>query len=78
MNLARTGYERSYTKSYLPIMKEILESEEKDVAVRENPEDDTLLNIFNAGLLIEYNGVRWCDIHPLMRDYIKRQVDQSE
>lgn len=78
MNLARTDYIRSYTKSYLPIMKEILKSEEKDVAVRENPEDDTLLNIFNAGLLIEYNGVRWCDIHPLMRDYIKRQVDQSE
>lgn len=78
MNLARTDYIRSYTKSYLPIMKAILESEEKDVAVRENPQDNTLLNIFNAGLLIEYNGVRWCDIHPLIRNYIKRQVEQSE
>lgn len=77
MNRLGAGYKRQYAKSFLPIMKEVLESSEKDMVVREDPEDDTLLNIFNAGLLIEYNGERWCDIHPLVRDFIRRQAERS-
>ena len=78
MNRLRSEYIRRYTKSYESIMTEVLESKEKDIVVRENPQDDTLLNIFNAGLLIEYNGTRWCDIHPLMRDYIRRRIDRNK
>ena len=78
MNHVRSDYIRSYTKSYLPILKEVIESGEKDVAFRENPQDDTLLNIFNSGLLIEYNGVRWCDVHPLIRGFLRRQAGNRE
>ena len=76
-NEVRTSYIRSCAKSYLPILKDVLESKEKDVVIRETPDDDTLLNVFNAGILIEYNGTRWCDVHPLMRDYIRRQVEHG-
>jgi hypothetical protein len=74
MNTVRTDYARSFAMSYAPLLKEILESREKDVAVRATPEDDTLLNIFSSGLLIEYNGVRWCDVHPLALSFVKRQI----
>lgn len=74
MNNVRTDYARSFAMSYAPLLKEILESREKDVAVRATPEDDTLLNIFSSGLLIEYNGVRWCDVYPLALSFVKRQI----
>ncbi|MCR5295088.1 MAG: hypothetical protein K6E30_07980 [Lachnospiraceae bacterium] len=74
MNAVRTDYARCFASSYAPLLKEILDSKEKDVAVRATPQDDTLLNIFSSGILIEYNGVRWCDVHPLALSFVKRQI----
>jgi hypothetical protein len=74
MNAISSDYAKSFASNYAPLLREVLESKEKDVAVRATPEDDTLLNIFSSGILIEYNGVRWCDVHPLALSFVKRQI----
>jgi hypothetical protein len=32
---------------------------------------DRLLSLMNIGAVLEYNGKRWHDVHPLIVDYLK-------
>jgi hypothetical protein len=34
---------------------------------------DTMLNFLRAHLVLEYNGERWCDVHPLILDFIQNE-----
>lgn len=66
----RSDLSRQLVKSYINVMNQVYWDVEKDSIIAENPEDNTLLVMFNAGLLIEYNGKRWVDLHPLVKQLI--------
>ncbi len=41
--------------------------------------DTLMMSLFQRGLLIEYNGERWCGIHPAIEDFLKEKgVLESE
>lgn len=69
---------RRIFRSYLPYLNQVFDDPNKDDVIRDSHENDTLLNIFDAGLLIEYNGKRWCDLHPLAKRYIAERRKNEE
>jgi hypothetical protein len=33
-------------------------------------EKESLFLLYNAGVVFEYNGECWCNLHPIVRDYL--------
>ena len=54
-----------YGSRMIPIMKEIYDG---DKYVSSSDEMTQLLQI---GAVLEYNGQRWCDLHPLVEKWLK-------
>ena len=52
-------------KRFFPILEEILCGEKIRT---QSPE---MMEMLQSGLVLEYNGVRWCDIHPLLEKWLK-------
>jgi hypothetical protein len=52
---------------YYPMIKKIFEGE------RRPRNDADLAQLLFAGVVFEYNGEGWIDLHPLFRHYIKRR-----
>jgi nucleoside-triphosphatase THEP1 len=50
-----------------PMIKKIFEGE------REPRNDDSLSNLLLGGVVFEYNGEGWIDLHPLMRQYLEKR-----
>ncbi|MBS1334342.1 MAG: AAA family ATPase [Blautia sp.] len=50
---------------------------EKLVQVYQDPQllttDDTMMELLVKGLILEYNGERWCGIHPAVKDFLKEK-----
>lgn len=50
---------------------------EKLVQVYQDPQllttDDTMMELLLKGLILEYNGERWCGIHPAVEDFLKEK-----
>lgn len=50
---------------------------EKLVQVYQDPQllitDDTMMELLVKGLILEYNGERWCGIHPAVEDFLKEK-----
>lgn len=66
--------DKQLVKSYVPVLNQVYWDKEKESIIAENPKDDTLLMMFNAGLLIEYNGKRWVDLHPIVFQLISERI----
>lgn len=50
---------------------------EKLVSVYEQPKplmtDEVLMKLLKRGLVLEYNGERWCGIHPAVEDFLREK-----
>ncbi len=50
---------------------------EKLVSIYEEPRplttDDTVMSLLLRGLILEYNGERWCGIHPAIEDFLREK-----
>lgn len=69
-NELKNAYERSCVASDFPIFKKINDDPKKQLILPENENDSRLMDLFQRGLLIEYNGERWCDVHPAVKDIL--------
>lgn len=63
--------ERQLNKSYVPMLDQIFNDTRKCAILSQTQEDKTLLHLFDAGLVMEYNGKRWVDLHPLLKTHIE-------
>lgn len=70
---ALTTFRRKLVRSYLRYLSDVMDDKEKNDVIRIDHHDDTLLAMFDAGMLIEYNGDRWCDLNPLVRKIMEER-----
>lgn len=40
--------------------------------------DETVMSLLLRGLIIEYNGERWCGIHPVVEDFLREKGEISD
>ncbi len=73
----RNTLERQLVKSYMKTLNEVYHDTEKESIIPDNQSDNTLLLMFNAGLLIEYNGKRWVDLHPLVKQLVSERIQKG-
>ncbi len=59
--------ERIIKKDHLPILIEIYKDKAKKPF---GDNQDLLMQLLQAMCVIEYNGKRWCDLHPAILDYL--------
>lgn len=59
--------ERVIKKSHLPILEEIYKDKTKKPF---GDDQDLLMQLLHSMCVIEYNGKRWCDLHPAIKDYL--------
>lgn len=69
-NKLKSDYIRSYFKIFDEIIEVVYNDEQKNKSLINDENDDKIMNMFSKGILIEYNGEGWHDIHPAIRDYI--------
>lgn len=62
----RSNFERYIERKHLNALKELYESEDKKPL-----QDDSLKEMLSCLAVIEYNGDRWCGLHPAVEDYLK-------
>lgn len=55
-----------YNADMIPIMKKIYKGE-KFVSASEE-----MTKLLQIGAVLEYNGLRWCDLHPLVEQWLKK------
>jgi len=66
----RSYFERTITADHLLILKSVHESADKKPTA-----DGTLKELLNCMAVIEYNGDRWCDLHPAVADILREKGD---
>jgi len=64
----RNYFERTIASEHLDILKEVYNSPDKKPM--QNPK---LKEMLNCMAVIEYNGVRWCNLHPAVEDILKEK-----
>lgn len=74
INHAKSSYssfksrkERAIKKSHIDILKEIYNDKSKKPL---GDDDNILMELLQSMSVIEYNGERWCDLHPAIKDYL--------
>ncbi len=61
----RNYFERTLTSEHMEILKAVHESPDKKPAA-----NDDLKEMLNCMAVIEYNGDRWCDLHPAVAEIL--------
>ena len=59
--------ERIIKKAHLPILIEMYKDKTKKPF---GDDQDLLMQLLHSMCVIEYNGKRWCDLHPAIKDYL--------
>ncbi len=59
--------------SYMDVLFHVMNDQTKDTAVAEINDTDLLMELFTTGMLVEYNGEGWYDVHPLMKEILERR-----
>ena len=59
--------ERIIKKAHLPILQDIYKDKTKKPF---GDDQDLLMQLLHSMCVIEYNGKRWCDLHPAIKDYL--------
>ena len=55
---------------YLEALKKIMADKSHTLAVENFEDTELLLKLFSTGMLVEYNGEGWYDIHPLLKEIV--------
>lgn len=65
----KSSYERVLSKGHLPLLKEIY----KDSNKKPIEDEERLMELLKSMAVIEYNGERWCGLHPAIEDFLKEK-----
>jgi len=57
---------RMFHVDHYPMLRMIYEGKKTDIHSR-----DEMLDLLDGRIIMEYNGVRWCDLYPLVEDLLK-------
>lgn len=72
---ASTAYKKLKSEYERLIRNEV--DVDKLVSIYEEPRplttDDTVMSLLLRGLILEYNGERWCGIHPAIEDFLREK-----
>lgn len=72
---AKTAYKKLKSEYERLIRNEV--DVEKLISIYEEPRplttDDTVMSLLLRGLILEYNGERWCGIHPAVEDFLREK-----
>ncbi len=63
----QSGFERTIARRHLDTLKELYTDTNKNPMGNEN-----LMEMLNCMAVIEYNGDRWCGLHPAVVDYLRK------
>lgn len=64
----KSDFERKLSEPYLePLKKLYYDTNKKPLS------DDVLKELLYSTAIIEYNGERWCDLHPVVKDILKER-----
>jgi len=64
----QTKLRSRFTEEDIPGLVRILNGSKSNIA-----DKDFMLRMMHASVILEYNGYRWHDLHPLVADYLKGQ-----
>ncbi len=64
----RNSFERTIARNHLDTLKELYKSKDKKPMT-----DGSLNEMLNCMAVIEYNGDRWCGLHPAVEDILKEK-----
>ena len=71
----KSGMEKIIRSDHLPFL-EYVANNKKPVLDRDNT---IVMQLLGSLVIIEYNGERWCDLNPAIRDFLEEQgVIESE
>lgn len=65
--LLKNRKERAVLKEHIDLLKEIHHDKTKKPL---GDADNILIKLLHSMSIIEYNGERWCDLHPAVEDYL--------
>lgn len=72
---AQTAYKKLKSEYERLIRAEV--DVEKLISIYEEPRplttDDTVMSLLLRGLVLEYNGERWCGLHPAVEDFLREK-----
>lgn len=67
----KSGIEKVIRRDQLPLLKEVAGNKSPII----DKENVMVMDLLMSLVIIEYNGERWCDLNPAVRDYL---VEQGE
>jgi hypothetical protein len=70
----RSWRTRRIEKKNYPLLKNIYEGGKYKNMIEDKP---MLLDMMQGLIVLEYNGDRWHDLHPLIEDFLKEQGELS-
>lgn len=68
-NNLKSSYERVLSKGHLALLKEIY----KDPSKKPIEDEEKLMELLKSMAVIEYNGERWCGLHPAIEDFLREK-----
>lgn len=68
-NMLKSSYERVLSKDHIPLLKEIY----FDATRKPVEDEDRLMELLRSMAVIEYNGERWCGLHPAIEDFLQEK-----
>lgn len=68
-NILKSSYERVISKEHLALLNEIY----SDSTKKPVEDEDKLMELLKSMAVIEYNGERWCGLHPAIEDFLKEK-----
>lgn len=68
-NSLKSSYERVLSKGHLGLLKEIY----KDPSKKPIEDEEKLMELLKSMAVIEYNGERWCGLHPAIEEFLKEK-----
>ena len=64
----RSDFERIIFRKHIDVLKRIYNKNGE-----EGMADENMMEMLSCSAIIEYNGERWCDLHPAVKDMLERK-----
>lgn len=70
----KSSMEKVIRKDQLPLLKEVAGNKSPII----DKENVMVMDLLMSLVIIEYNGERWCDLNPAVRDYLEEQGEIAQ
>ncbi len=64
----RSNFERIIFRKHIDVLKKVYSNNQE-----ENLSDENMMEMLSCAAIIEYNGERWCALHPAVSDMLERK-----